>query len=190
MLAEARRQTAPLVLLDIALPRDVEPRAGELPSVFLYNIDDLQKVMSRTEEARLAEVVPAEELVADHSSRFWRWYLTREVAPLIRGLRAHGENVRRAELERLFTNMDGLSDGDRERIKAATRRLLNKLLHPSTVALRWAAYEPNALSFIDGLSSELGIAEGLSDGGESAEGSSAGEEAEDVESEERDEAMH
>ena len=161
-LADARGRTStPLVVLDIALPRDVEPAAGELPTVFLYNIDDLQKVMSRTEEARLAEVVPAEEIVADHSSRFWRWYLTREVAPLIRGLRRHGETVRRAELERLFGSLDGLSEADRERIKAATRRLLNKLLHPSTVALRWAANDPSALSFIDGLSSELGIAEEL-----------------------------
>ena len=201
MLAGARRRTnAPLVLLDIALPRDVEPSAGELPSVFLYNIDDLQKVMSRTEEARLAEVVPAEELVADHSSRFWRWYLTREVAPLIRGLRAHGETVRRTELERLLADLDGVSDADRERIKAATRRLLNKLLHPSTVALRWAAHDPNALSFIDGLSSELGIAEELTEGGAStsarppdgesddAEGEDG--EREDAESEQRNEAMH
>jgi glutamyl-tRNA reductase len=193
MLADARRRTnAPLVLLDIALPRDVEPTAGELPSVFLYNIDDLQKVISRAEEARLAEVVPAEELVADHSSRFWRWYLTREVAPLIRGMRSHGENVRRAELERLFSSLDGVSDVDRERIRAATRRLLNKLLHPSTVALRWAAHDPSALAFIDGLSSELGIAEELTDGDPGHENPARpekDEEAEDVESEEPNEAM-
>jgi glutamyl-tRNA reductase len=151
---------SPLVVLDIALPRDVEPGVGGLPGVFLYNIDDLQKVVGATEEARRAEAAPAETLVTDHATRFWRWYRSREVGPLIRGLRAHGEEIRLAELERLLVGLDGLSESDRERIEAATRRLLNKLLHPSTVALRQAAADPNAIGFIDRLSAELRLATG------------------------------
>lgn len=162
-LGAARRQVrSPLVILDIALPRDVEPGAGGLRDVFLYNIDDLQKVVGATEEARRAESAPAETLVTDHASRFWRWYKSREVGPLIRGLRAHGEAVRRAELERLLARLDALSESDRERIEAATRRMLNKLLHPSTVAVRRAATDPNAIEFLDRLRDELRLVAGSS----------------------------
>jgi glutamyl-tRNA reductase len=180
------------VVLDIALPRDVEPGVGGLPGIFLYNIDDLQKVVGATEEARRAEAAPAETLVADHATRFWRWYRSREVGPLIRGLRAHGEAVRRAELERLLVGLDGLSESDRERIEAATRRLLNKLLHPSTVALRQAAADPNAIEFLDRLREELGLAavsprsEGVTE--EEIEGSGPANGSADTESEEANEA--
>ena len=112
-------------------------------------------MVGATEEARRAEAAPAETLVTDHAARFWRWYRSREVGPLIRGLRAHGEAVRLAELERLLAGMDGLSESDRERIEATTRRLLNKLLHPSTVAVRQAAADPNAVEFLERLRDEL-----------------------------------
>ena len=158
-LAGARGATAsPLVVLDIALPRDVESAVGELPSVFLYNIDDLQKVVGATHEARAAEVSSAEELIADHARRFWRWYRAREAAPVIRGLRAHAEAIRREEVERLLAGLDGLGDGDRRRIEASMRRMLNKLLHPSTVAVRRAALDPGGLSFLEGLRNALGLA--------------------------------
>lgn len=157
-LSRARQDTgSPLLVLDIALPRDVEPEAGALPGVFLYNIDDLQKVVGEAEEARRAEVSPAERLVTDHATRFWRWYRSRAVAPVIRGLRAHGEAIRLEELERLFADLDAPSELDRERIEQATRRLLNKLLHPSTVAVRRAAIDPNAVEFLDSLRAELGL---------------------------------
>ncbi|MEJ2319107.1 MAG: glutamyl-tRNA reductase [Gemmatimonadales bacterium] len=160
-LATSREQVgSPLVVLDIALPRDVEPDVGALPGIFLYNIDDLQKVVGATEEARRAEAAPAEALATDHATRFWRWYRAREVGPLIRGLRAHGEAVRVAELERLLAGLDGLNESDRERIETTTRRLLNKLLHPSTVALRQAAADPNAIEFLDRLREEITLAVG------------------------------
>jgi glutamyl-tRNA reductase len=192
-LASSRRHvSSPLVVLDIALPRDVEPGVGELPGIFLYNIDDLQKVVGATEEARRAEAAPAETLVTDHATRFWRWYRSREVGPLIRGLRAHGEAVRLAELERLLAGLDGLNESDRERIETATRRLLNKLLHPSTVALRQAATDPNAIEFLDSLRQELRLtivsprSEGAME--EEIEGSEPADGSADAESEETNEA--
>jgi glutamyl-tRNA reductase len=192
-LAWSRGQiSSPLVVLDIALPRDVEPGVGELPGIFLYNIDDLQKVVGATEEARRAEAAPAETLVTDHATRFWRWYRSREVGPLIRGLRAHGEAVRLAELERLLARLDGLNESDRERIETATRRLLNKLLHPSTVALRQAATDPNAIEFLDSLREELRLtivsprSEGAME--EEIEGSEPADGSADAESEETNEA--
>ncbi|MEJ2371408.1 MAG: glutamyl-tRNA reductase [Gemmatimonadales bacterium] len=138
-LATSREQVgSPLVVLDIALPRDVEPDVGSLPGIFLYNIDDLQKVVGATEEARRAEVAPAEALATDHATR----------------------SVRVAELERLLAGLDGLNESDRERIETTTRRLLNKLLHPSTVALRQAAADPNAIEFLDRLREEITLAVG------------------------------
>lgn len=192
-LASSRVQVgSPLVVLDIALPRDVEPGVGGLPGIFLYNIDDLQKVVGATEEARRAEAAPAEALATDHATRFWRWYRSREVGPLIRGLRAHGEAVRVAELERLLAGLDGLNDTEREQIETATRRLLNKLLHPSTVALRQAAADPNAIEFLDRLREQIRLAAGSSRSAgvmdEEMEGSGPANGKVDAESEETNEA--
>ncbi len=155
--------TAPTTTRHIALPRDVEPAVGELPSVFLYNIDDLQTVVGATQEARAAEVSSAEEVIGDHARRFWRWYRAREAAPVIRGLRAHAEAVRREEVERLLADLEGLGDGDRRRIEASMRRMLNKLLHPSTVAVRRAALDPGGLGFLEGLKTALGLPPGPPD---------------------------
>jgi glutamyl-tRNA reductase len=115
-------------------------------------------VVGATHEARAAEVSSAEELIADHARRFWRWYRAREAAPVIRGLRAHAEAIRREEVERLLAGLDGLGDGDRRRIEASMRRMLNKLLHPSTVAVRRAALDPGGLGFLEGLRNALGLA--------------------------------
>jgi len=188
-LAAARGATAsPLVVLDIALPRDVEPAVGELPSVFLYNIDDLQKVVGATHEGRAAEVSSAEVLIADHARRFWRWYRAREAAPVIRGLRAHAEAVRRDEVERLLAGLDGLGAGDRRRIEVSMRRMLNKLLHPSTVAVRRAAIDPGGLGFLEGLRNALGLPPVPHDEAAAPGGVPAPEDGHDVAAEIREES--
>ena len=145
----ARRGGGPLVVLDIALPRNVEPRAGELQNVFLYNIDDLQRVVEQAEEARAEELPSAEEIVQEHARRFWRWYRARQAVPVIRGMREHAERVRRREIETALARMEGLSEADRERIHMATRTALNKILHGPTTALREMAQEEEGLELLE-----------------------------------------
>jgi glutamyl-tRNA reductase len=139
----------PLCVIDIAIPRDVEPAVGEAPLVFLYNIDDLQQIVDVSLERRRRQLPDAEALIAAAVEEYWSWYTSLGVVPTIRDLRSHGEGVRRAELERAMRRMAHLAPEDREAIDAMTRALLNKLLHAPTVRLREAAGNGRGTAVLD-----------------------------------------
>jgi glutamyl-tRNA reductase len=130
---------SPLLILDIALPRDVEKEVGELPNVFLYDIDDLSQVVEGTLERRRSEIAVAENIVQDGIRDFWSWYRGRNVVPLIRELRGRAEELRETETTRALRSMQHLSAGDQAAIENLTRQLLNKVLHAPTARLREAA---------------------------------------------------
>ena len=129
----------PLCVLDIAVPRDVEPEVGRLPNVFLYNVDDLRNVVTANLERRRLEVPRAERMVEEAADEFWRWYAGLRAVPLIRALRDRAEALRREELDRWSGRFAHLSEADRERIDRLTRSLLRKWLHAPTARLREAA---------------------------------------------------
>jgi len=129
---------SPLVILDIALPRNVDPGAAELPGVFLYNIDDLQRVVDQAREARAVEQERAEAIVARHAARYWDWYRSRAAAPAIRRLREAAQEIVSDALER--GRPPGPLDADEEeRLRLAIRSALNKVLHGPTQAIRRVA---------------------------------------------------
>jgi glutamyl-tRNA reductase len=131
----------PLLILDIALPRDVEREVGELTNVFLYDIDDLSQVVEGTLERRRSEISVAEQIIADGISEFWGWYRGRNVVPLIRQLRGRAEELREAETARALRSLQHLSAADQAAVESLTRQLLNKVLHSPTARLREAAAE-------------------------------------------------
>jgi glutamyl-tRNA reductase len=131
----------PLLILDIALPRDVEREVGELTNVFLYDIDDLSQVVEGTLERRRSEISVAEQIIADGISEFWGWYRSRNVVPLIRQLRGRAEELREAETARALRALQHLSPADQAAVEGLTRQLLNKVLHSPTARLREAAAE-------------------------------------------------
>ena len=135
----ARKQ--PLLVLDIALPRDVEPEVGDQPNVFLYDIDDLSQVVEGTLERRRSEVSVAEHIIRDGVRDFWQWYRGRNVVPTIRDLRGWAEQVRETETRRALQSLQHLSEKDRGQVEALTRQLFAKLLHAPTTRLREAAAE-------------------------------------------------
>lgn len=139
----------PLVLLDIALPRNVEAAAGDLHGVFLYNIDDLQRAVEAAEARRAEERPAAEELLREHAGRFWSWYRIRRAVPLIREMRERAERIRAREVEEALDRIAGLSPEDRERIHMASRAALNKILHGPTTALREMAREAEAEELLE-----------------------------------------
>jgi glutamyl-tRNA reductase len=137
--ALAGGRQSPLLILDIALPRDVEPAVGAVDNVFLYDIDDLSQVVEGTLERRRSEIAVAEQIIQDGIREFRAWYRGRNVVPLIRQLRGHAEELREAETARALRSLHHLSDSDRAAVENLTRQLLNKVLHSPTARLREAA---------------------------------------------------
>jgi glutamyl-tRNA reductase len=139
----------PLCIIDIAIPRDVEPAVGDEPNVFLYNIDDLTQIVDDNLDRRRAQLPAAEGILAAEVEEFWQWYASLAVVPTIRALREHGERLRRAELERALRHLAHLPAQDREAVEALTRSLINKLLHAPTVRLRDAAGNGRGTAALD-----------------------------------------
>jgi glutamyl-tRNA reductase len=130
------REGAPLLLIDIAVPRDVDPACGELDGVTLYDIDDLQRVVTRTREVREAERVRAENVVEDEIQRFARWMGQLDVMPTISDLRAHGDAIVEQVLAENAGRWESASPRDRARIEALAKSVMQRLLHEPTIRLK------------------------------------------------------
>src|SRR6478672_5893725 len=110
------RRNRALFLIDIALPRDVEPDAGSLDQVFLYNIDDLQAIVNENLARRSTEVQRAESIVREEVDRFRAWMQSRDIVPTVVALRQQFEAIRKAELQRLEPRLAALTPAARARV--------------------------------------------------------------------------
>ncbi len=128
------RRRRPMFLVDLAVPRDIEPEAGELDDVFLYTVDDLAGIVSGNLDARRSAVEQAEAIIEAQVGQFMHWMRLREGVPLIRALREEADAARREELERA---LKALARGEDPAavLEALSRSLTNKLLHGPTQAL-------------------------------------------------------
>jgi glutamyl-tRNA reductase len=135
----ARPPAAPLLIVDIAVPRDVEPAVAELGNITTYELADLQSVIERTLQERQSEIPAVEAIVAESKVEYLRWYESRAIVPLIARLRSHAEAIRATEIERLFTSLPDLDDKQRAIIEAASVSIINRLLHEPLTRLREAA---------------------------------------------------
>ena len=131
-----RRRNAPLLVIDIAVPRNVAPDAADLDNVFLYDIDDLETVVSRNRHEREEAVIDAFALVERHAAEFVAQLGIFAIEPLISRLDRRAAQMRDAELERLFARLAHLSDADKDAVRHTAARIVNKLLHGPKVALR------------------------------------------------------
>jgi len=130
------RRYRPLFIIDIAVPRDVEPAVGELSNVFLYDIDDLQQVVEGNMAQRRREVPRVQAIVREEAEAFLAWLGAREVVPTIVHLRQHMDGIRQAELDWALNKLEGLSDKERSVVLALSQRLVNKILHQPTMRLK------------------------------------------------------
>jgi glutamyl-tRNA reductase len=128
-----RRRRRPLFIVDIAVPRDVDEGLGGLDNVFLYNIDDLDRLVARNVERRRQEIPRAEAIVEDELLEFSRWLASLQLAPMIKLLRDQLDALQQAHIDRYGKQF---SDADRERLKAFTQTLCNQILHQPTTFLR------------------------------------------------------
>lgn len=139
----------PLCIIDIALPRDVEPSVGDEANVFLYNVDDLTHIVGGNLDRRRAEIPAAEAIITEGVEDFWGWYAGLAVVPTIRRLREQGERLRQAETDRALRRLAHLAPEDRDAIAALTRSLTNKLLHAPTARLRQAVGNGRGTGVLD-----------------------------------------
>lgn len=139
----------PLLILDLAIPRDVQPEVGHEANVFLYNVDHLHEIMDDNLLKRQESVPEAEAIVEEYARDFLHWYGTRGVVPVIRGLRARWDDVRQRELERLWQKLSHVSADDRDVVEAFSKQLLNKLLHDPTKRLKQGASNGRGVEFLD-----------------------------------------
>lgn len=135
-----KRRYRPAFFLDIAVPRDIEPGVGELEDVYLYNLDDLQQVVSQTLAGRGGAVAAARAVVRRHVDAYAAWHRQREIGPLIDALYRRGNDIARAEVERTLAKMD-LDDAGREQVEQLVHRVVQKLLHGPVSQLK-QAHEP------------------------------------------------
>jgi glutamyl-tRNA reductase len=132
-----KRKHAPVLIVDLGVPRDVEPEVSTLDDVFLYSVDDLAEIVKDNLTIRREAVIAAEQMIAEQTSHFLRWLQGRNVVPTIAALSSHHDGLRAAELLRA-KRMLAAGSKPEEVLESLARGLTNKLLHPSLAALNAA----------------------------------------------------
>jgi glutamyl-tRNA reductase len=143
------RRNRPMFLIDIAVPRNIEPAVNELEGVFLYDIDDLQRVVERNRLGRRQEAEEAEKIVADEVERLLARLRAREMGPTIASLQQQLEAIRVAELERVRGKLGALTPQQELAVEALTRGIINKIAHAPITELRRHADNPNGSHLVE-----------------------------------------
>jgi glutamyl-tRNA reductase len=159
-----KRKGRPLFLIDIAVPRDLDPAIHELDGCYLYDIDDLESVVAESLAGRRQEAARAEGVVAREAEHFAAWQVSRDVIPAITSLRARAEEIRAAELERARGVLARLSDNERLAVESITAQIVNKLLHLPTVRMKEAAAGADGPVYADAVRHLFGLGDDAASG--------------------------
>ncbi len=147
-----RGRSAPLFIIDIAVPRDVEASVSEIEQVFLYNVDDLQTIVQENLTRRTAEIARAEAIVSEEVERFTAWRRSRGAVPTVVALRQRFEQIRRSELQRLDSKLGALPPDARARVDEVTRLIVEKLLLTPTEQLKALPDEETQIAYTEAVS--------------------------------------
>jgi glutamyl-tRNA reductase len=150
------RRGRPLLLVDLAVPRDLDPAINELDGCFLYDVDDLEAVVTETLSGRRGEAARAERLVGEEAERFRDWHASLDVVPTIASLRALVEEIRDSELAKAGGR---LSERERRHVESVTSQILAKLLHLPTIRMKEAAAAADGVVYADVVRHLFGLGE-------------------------------
>lgn len=131
--AMKKRNYASMVLMDIAIPRDIDPTSKDIEYVFYHDIDSLNIIVEQNLAKRKEEIPKVEKIIEEELNNFFDWYNSLEAAPTIKTIRDHFEAIRAEEVEK---NVNKFSQDDREKLDIVTKRIINKILHQPTVELK------------------------------------------------------
>jgi glutamyl-tRNA reductase len=162
------RRSRPLFLIDLGVPRNVDPAVNELDAAFLYDIDDLQDVAAANAAQRRNESLRADDIVREEEQRFDGWLVALQAVPTIRHLRARAEAVRQGELGRALGRL-GLEPAQREGVERLTRAIVNKLLHAPLARLRADKDREEGLAMLEAARALFGLDDAEPAAGESDE---------------------
>ena len=151
------RRGRPLFLIDLAVPRDLDPTINELDGCYLYDIDDLEAVVAESLGARRREAATAERIVADEAEQFRTWQASLDVVPAIASLRARAEEIRQGELAKAEARLGDLSDAERRAVESVTAQIVNKLLHLPTIRMKEAAAAADGVVYADAVRHLFGL---------------------------------
>jgi glutamyl-tRNA reductase len=139
------RRQKPVFIIDISVPRNVDPGINDLDNVYLYDVDDLQGVVDTNIMERQKEAKKAEEIIGEEIDSFEKWLSSLDSVPTVIALRNMAEGIKREELERLMNKFPDLGEKERKAIEHMAAAIMNKLIHPPTVALKEDAEDRDAL---------------------------------------------
>jgi glutamyl-tRNA reductase len=151
------RQGRPLLAIDLAVPRDIEPACREISGVTVHDIDDVQQIVERNASGRESEALRAERIVEAELGRFERWLGSLAVVPTIAALRGHGEEVVRRAIAENEGRWEELSEADRERLGAMAKAIVSRLLHEPTLRLRRSAGSEAAYLYVSAMRELFGL---------------------------------
>jgi glutamyl-tRNA reductase len=145
----AIRKNKPIFLIDIAVPRDIDPQINQIDNTFLYDIDDLKNVSDANRKEREKEADRAEEIVAREAELFWNRLKTLDIAPTIREIQSRIDALRQSEIERTLKKIGPLTDEQRAALENLANSLTNKITQSSFAELRALANQPDGFEKIE-----------------------------------------
>jgi glutamyl-tRNA reductase len=156
---ERVRRRRPLLCIDLAVPRDLDPAIRDLDDCFLYDIDDLEAIVAETLTLRRREAERAEAIVAEEADAFRDWQASRDVVPAIAELRARADAIRAAELRRAESRLGPLNESQRQAVEALASRIVEKLLYLPTVRMKQAAAAAEGVIYAEAVRHLFGLGE-------------------------------
>ncbi|MEO5333162.1 MAG: glutamyl-tRNA reductase [Magnetococcus sp. YQC-5] len=144
-----RRRQRPQFFIDIAVPRDLDPTIAQVDNAYLYDIDDLTRIVENNLKDRGQEMAAAEAIITKKTSEFLQWQDTLELAPVLTALREKLETIRDQEIAKALAGWPGISQDDQKRVEQLGRLLVNKILHTPLSCLRRLAAEPDGNLYVD-----------------------------------------
>ena len=144
-----QRRNRPMFLIDISVPRNIDPAGKDVDNAFVFDIDDLKTHVGQNQEERRKEADKAEDLVKDEVDVMLSWIRGLEATPTIVALRQRAEEIKRAEVSKVLSRLEHISSKDQDAIEGLASAIVNKLLHGSLVTLKSEAQSKNGFAFIE-----------------------------------------
>ena len=144
-----KRKNRPIFLIDISVPRNIDPAINKIDNVFLYDIDDMHAVVEANRRTRKEEADKGEQIIVEEVETFSKWFKSLEVVPAIVALREKVEDIRRKELERVTDKLRTLSPEEIAAVEGLTNTIISKILHGPLVALKSEANSSNGLLYVE-----------------------------------------